>query len=68
MEIYGKKEFNTVIGYKCDTCGKSTKEGSWIPIRLEFSYGSSLNGMRYDFCNLECLKKFIDDEIKKGDK
>jgi hypothetical protein len=65
MDIYGIREHNTVIGHKCDTCGKSTEDGNSIPIRIEFSYGHNLDGAIYDFCKYECLRKFIIEELKK---
>jgi YHS domain-containing protein len=68
MDIYNYcNECNTnkIIGQKCDTCGTSTLKDSYVPIRLEFSYGSSLDGEIYDFCNLKCLKDFVLNEIKK---
>jgi len=52
----------------CDTCGKSDNNGELIPIRIDFSYGHSLDGEKYDFCNYSCLLKFIIEEIKKEKK
>lgn len=65
MDVYGKREVNKLIGHKCDTCGKSTEQGESIPIRIEFSYGHDLDGAYYDFCNYDCLLKFVIEEIKK---
>ena len=65
MNIYGIREHNTIIGTKCDTCGKSTEQGNFIPIRVEFSYGHDLDGITYDFCSYKCLIDFINAEIKK---
>ena len=65
MDIYGIRCHNTLIGHKCDTCRKSTEDGNSIPIRIEFTYGHDLDGATYDFCSLECVKKFVDAELKK---
>jgi len=65
MDIYGLRTHNTLIGHKCDTCGKSTQEGNSIPIRIEFSYGHDLDGAYYDFCSYQCVIDFINNEIKK---
>jgi YHS domain-containing protein len=69
MDIYShcKKCGTTkIIGQKCDTCGESTQT-KWygVPIKLEFTYGSSLDGETYHFCSLKCLKDFVLNEIKK---
>jgi endogenous inhibitor of DNA gyrase (YacG/DUF329 family) len=65
MDIYGKREMNTTIGQKCDTCGKSTLNGDYVPVRIEFSYGHDLDGASYDFCSNQCLLDFINAELKK---
>lgn len=52
--------------YKCDTCGKDLlKEINGIPITVEFSYGSPLDGEEYHFCNYQHLLEFIVNELKK---
>ena len=58
MNIYGIREVNTVIGQKCDSCGRDnlTRDSSQVPIHLEFGWGSNLDGESYDFCDLKCLK------------
>jgi hypothetical protein len=68
MDIYGQREHNTIIGQKCDTCGKSTEDGEVIPIRIEFGYGHDLDGASYDFCKYGCLLRFIIEELKKEKK
>ena len=68
MNIYGMREYNTIIGQKCDTCGRDNLGSDFIPIRLEFSYGSGLDGETYDFCSNECAIKFLTDELNKGKK
>jgi len=68
MNIYRIREHNIIIGTKCDTCGKSTESGEFIPIRIEFGYGSNLDGEAYDFCSYQCLLRFIIDELKKENK
>jgi len=68
MNIYGMREHNTVIGTKCDTCGKSTEEGEFIPIHIDFGYGHPLDTSEYDFCSYQCLLKFIIEELKKEKK
>ena len=67
MNIYGMREHNTILGQKCDTCGKDnlTGDSSQVPIQLEFSYGHDLDGTSYDFCSYECLFKFITAENAK---
>jgi hypothetical protein len=65
MDIYGMREHNTIVGQKCDTCGKSTEDGEFIPIRIEFGYGHDFDGAYYDFCNNQCLLQFIVAELKK---
>lgn len=54
-----------IVGQKCDTCGIATDKEA-VPIRIEFTYGSELDGETYDFCCLEHLQEFILNEIKKG--
>lgn len=67
------KECNCSLGTQkyCDTCGMKLREFSireigrkifnlkGNPIELE------IEGEQYDFCSLECLKTFIDAELKK---
>jgi hypothetical protein len=65
MDIYGMRKHNTLIGHKCDSCGKSTEEGNSIPIEIEFTYGHYLDGATYDFCSYKCLLDFINAELKK---
>jgi len=65
MDIYGMREHNTIIGQKCDTCGKSTEEGNCVPIIIKFGYGSRLDEESYDFCSMECAISFLTDELKK---
>jgi hypothetical protein len=49
--------------YVCDTCCKNLET---ISITLIFGFGSLLDSEEsYDFCSLECLKTFIDAELKK---
>ena len=69
MNIYGMREHNTIIGLKCDTCGKCNFGfGNFIPIKIEFTYGHDLDGAHYDFCSNECAIKFLTDELKKEKK
>lgn len=65
MKIYSKIELEQVTDYKCDTCGKTTKKGNFIPIALDFSYGHDLDGNNYDFCSLKCLLEFVINEYLK---
>jgi YHS domain-containing protein len=66
MDIYGKREINTNIGQKCDVCGiTNLQPGNFIPIKIEFSYGSQLDGATYDFCSLEHTIEFLTNELKK---
>lgn len=52
--------------YLCDTCGVDLLfENLGLPVTISFGYGSELDGEEYHFCNLNCLKKFINDEISK---
>ena len=68
MNIYGMREHNTIIRHKCDTCGRDNLQwGNFIPIHLDFGYGSDLDGANYDFCSLECAIKFLTNEFKKGE-
>jgi len=68
MDIYRyckECESNRITGQKCDTCGKSTEQGEFVPIIINFSYGHDLDGTSYDFCSYECVLNFIWNEIKK---
>jgi len=66
MDIYGIRKHNTIIGQKCDVCGKDNLSiGNFIPITINFSYGSILFGAKYDFCSLKCAIEFLTDELKK---
>jgi len=69
MNIYGLREYNTIIGHKCDTCGRDDLQyGNFVPIHLNFSYGHTLDTATYDFCSYECAIKFLVDELKKKKK
>jgi hypothetical protein len=59
MKLYGN--VNGVVGHKCDTCGKSTLDDvqNWIPIYIEFGYGSDHDEESYDFCCFKCLNQWI---------
>jgi hypothetical protein len=66
MDIYEMREHNTILGQKCDTCGKDNRvDIGNVPIHLNFSYGSDLDGANYDFCEYKCLLDFINAELKK---
>jgi YHS domain-containing protein len=56
------------VDFSCDTCGKnliSSCQG--IPITIEFSYGSPLDGETYYFCNNKCAIDFLTkEEIKNN--
>lgn len=54
--------------YFCDTCSKDLiGEFHGVPISVEFSYGSPLDGEEYHFCNYRCLLQFIVKELRKID-
>ena len=65
MDIFKWIKRNSLVGHKCDTCGKSTEQGDYVPIHIEFGYGSDLDGASYDFCSYKCLLQFIIAELKK---
>jgi YHS domain-containing protein len=67
MNIYGMREHNTILGQKCDTCGKDNLTGdcSQVPITINFGWGSELDGEEYHFCSYNCLIKFAENEQKK---
>jgi len=53
----------------CDTCGNGEfVDGKYrgMGLTLDCGYGSILDGNTYNFCSLQCLKKFVDAEIEKG--
>jgi len=54
----------------CDTCGKQLSIDSYMihEIGIPSSIKLTFNYTDYDFCNLECLKIFIDTELKKETK
>jgi YHS domain-containing protein len=52
--------------YYCDTCEDNLiSKFLGVPITIDFSYGSSLDGEEYHFCDYKCLLKFIVGELRK---
>jgi predicted RNA-binding Zn-ribbon protein involved in translation (DUF1610 family) len=67
---------NLPVDYYCDTCGNNLTQkrnhyiqelGKSIAVR-DSSIILNFNEVGYDFCNYQCLLKFILEELKKENK
>jgi hypothetical protein len=55
--------------YLCDTCGKNLlNEYYGVPLTLDCSYGSDLDGETYHFCDNKCLAEFLKSQEPKDDR
>jgi hypothetical protein len=59
-----------IVDYYCDTCEtKLTTNGHFVwKLGMSTSIELGVNGTEYDFCNYQCLLKFILEELKKENK